>query len=101
MITSPALRPPVTRLRYSLQRVPDSDRWLLIGIQGALTWYVSTVTAATNWEAELIANDITGEGSNLDSPKDFPVMDSAANDQTRTRSRKGGTQYERATTPPP
>ena len=61
MITSPALRPPVTRLRYSLQRVPDSDRWLLLGFQGSLSWYVSHVTAASNWEAELIANDITGE----------------------------------------
>lgn len=69
MITSPALRPPVTRLRYSLRRVPDSDRWLLIGIQGALTWYVSHVDATSNWEAEMLANDITGEELTWTRPK--------------------------------
>tara|TARA_R110000772_G_scaffold28081_2_gene71044 strand:- start:715 stop:927 length:213 start_codon:yes stop_codon:yes gene_type:complete len=41
--------------------VPASDRWLLIGIQGALTWYVSTVNCLSIWEAEILANDITGE----------------------------------------
>jgi len=69
MITSPSLRPPVTRLRYSLRRVPDSDRWLLIGIQGALTWFVASVNASGTWEAELIANDITGEHLTWTRPK--------------------------------
>ena len=76
MLTSPALRPPVTRLRYSLQRVPNSDRWLLIGIQGALTWYVSTVTATTNWEAEMLANDITGEDLTWSRPMPSRVSNS-------------------------
>ena len=76
MITSPALRPPVAHLRYSLQRVPSSDRWLLIGIQGALTWYVSTVTATTNWEAEMLANDITGEDLTWSRPMPSRVSNS-------------------------
>ena len=62
MIATTAPRPPVTRVRYVLERSSFVDGvWMLIGVQGAISWFVGNVRCLSVWEAELMANDITGE----------------------------------------